>query len=89
MSALPAYDHPAAALWDADTPEPWRLLTLIASRLITAELGITHKALREQARLACGRVIEYQRRGLIHFHAVVRLDAKTRLHLQMVEPGVI
>ncbi|GGQ32977.1 hypothetical protein GCM10010187_57450 [Actinomadura coerulea] len=34
-------------------------------------------------------VIEYQRRGLIHFHAVVRLDAKTRLHLQKVEPGVI
>ncbi|WP_395110078.1 replication initiator [Actinomadura sp. SCN-SB] len=31
-------------------------------------------ALREQARLSYARVIGYQRRGLIHFHAVIRLD---------------
>ncbi|MGI5200654.1 replication initiator [Spirillospora sp. CA-108201] len=68
------YDYPAAVLWNAHAPELWRRLTLTVPRLITAELGITHKALREQARLSYARVIEYQRRGLIHFHAVVRLD---------------
>ncbi|WP_067463844.1 replication initiator [Actinomadura macra] len=68
------YDYPAAVLWNAHAPELWRRLTLAVPRLITAELGITHKALREQARLSYARVIEYQRRGLIHFHAVIRLD---------------
>ncbi|MFD0855167.1 replication initiator, partial [Actinomadura adrarensis] len=68
------YDYPAAVLWNAHAPELWRRLTLTVPKLITAELGITHKALRQQARLSYARVIEYQRRGLIHFHAVVRLD---------------
>lgn len=68
------YDYPAAVLWNAHAPELWRRLTLTVPRLITAELGITHKALRQQARVSYARVIEYQRRGLIHFHAVVRLD---------------
>lgn len=65
------YDYPAAVLWNAHTPELWRRLTLTVPKLITAELGITHKALREQARLSYARVIGYQRRGLTHFHTVV------------------
>ncbi|CNE51279.1 Replication initiator protein [Mycobacterium tuberculosis] len=68
------YDYPAAVLWNAHAPELWRRLTLTVPKLLTAELGITHKALREQARLSYARVIEYLRRGLVHFHAVVRLD---------------
>ncbi|GAA1587562.1 plasmid replication initiator protein [Actinomadura kijaniata] len=68
------YDYPRAVLWNAHAPELWRRLTLAVPRKITAELGITHKAFRQQARISYARVIEYQRRGLIHFHAVVRLD---------------
>ncbi|GAA3220001.1 replication initiator protein RepSA [Actinocorallia longicatena] len=68
------YDYPAAVLWNAHAPELWRQLTLTLPKVITAELGITHRALRQQARISYARVIEYQRRGLIHFHAVVRLD---------------
>ncbi|MGI5205971.1 replication initiator [Spirillospora sp. CA-108201] len=68
------YDYAGSVLWNAHAPELWRRFTLTVPRLITAELGITHKALREQARVSYARVIEYQRRGLIHFHAVVRLD---------------
>ncbi|MEU5877181.1 replication initiator [Spirillospora sp. NPDC047279] len=68
------YDYQSAVLWNAHATELWRRLTLMVPKLITAELGITHKALREQARLSYARVIEYQRRGMIHFHAVVRLD---------------
>ncbi|MDN3360188.1 replication initiator [Actinomadura sp. DC4] len=68
------YDYPAAVLWNAHAPELWRRLTLTVPMLIKAELGITHKALRRQVRISYARVIEYQRRGLIHFHAVVRLD---------------
>src|SRR5690606_33209144 len=30
--------------------------------------------LRDHARLSYGKVAEFQRRGLIHFHAAIRLD---------------
>ncbi|SEG14538.1 hypothetical protein SAMN04489712_103384 [Thermomonospora echinospora] len=71
---IDCYDYAQAVLWNAHAPELWRRLTLTVPKKITAELGITHKALREQARISYARVIEYQRRGLIHFHAVIRLD---------------
>jgi len=35
---------------------------------------MTHKRLREQVRIAYVKVAEYQRRGLVHVHAVVRMD---------------
>lgn len=68
------YDYPAAVLWNAHAPELWRRLTLALPKQLTTELGITHRAFRQQARISYARVIEYQRRGLIHFHAVIRLD---------------
>ncbi|GAB3960908.1 plasmid replication initiator protein [Actinoallomurus acanthiterrae] len=68
------YDYPAAVLWNAYAPELWRRFTQALPKQIAAELGITRKAFREHARVSYARVIEYQRRGLIHFHAVVRLD---------------
>jgi hypothetical protein len=71
---IDCYDYAAAVLWNARAPELWRRLTLAVPRRLTAELGITHKALRAQARISYARVIEYQRRGLIHFHAVFRID---------------
>ncbi|GAB2866862.1 plasmid replication initiator protein [Actinocorallia aurea] len=71
------YDYPAAVLWNAHAPELWRRFTLAVPKALTAELGITHRRLREQARLSYARVIEYQRRGLIHFHAVLRIDGPT------------
>ncbi|MGW4412454.1 replication initiator [Nonomuraea sp. NPDC004702] len=36
--------------------------------------GLTVKALREQATIAFAKVAEYQRRGVAHFHAVIRFD---------------
>ena len=35
---------------------------------------MTHKALRELVRVAYVKVAEYQRRGLVHVHVVVRVD---------------
>ncbi|MFG1711233.1 replication initiator [Nonomuraea sp. M3C6] len=36
--------------------------------------GLTVKALREHVSIAFAKVAEYQRRGVVHFHAVIRLD---------------
>jgi hypothetical protein len=35
---------------------------------------MTHKALGELVRVAYVKVAEYQRRGLVHVHVVVRVD---------------
>jgi Replication initiator protein, pSAM2 len=37
-------------------------------------LGVTQKKLRKLVRAAYVKVAEYQRRGLVHVHAVIRLD---------------
>ena len=37
-------------------------------------LGVPGAEFREHARLSYAKVAEYQRRGLVHFHAVIRLD---------------
>nr|WP_311132036.1 replication initiator [Nonomuraea gerenzanensis] len=37
-------------------------------------LGLTRKELRRTVRLSYAKVAEYQARGLVHFHAVIRLD---------------
>jgi uncharacterized Zn-finger protein len=71
---LDCYDYAAAVLWNSHAPELWRRFTLTLPKHLAAMLGMTRKAFREQVRLSYARVIEYQRRGSIHFHAVIRLD---------------
>ena len=38
--------------------------------------GVTQRRLRERVRVSYVKVAEYQRRGALHFHVVVRLDAR-------------
>ena len=40
--------------------------------------GVTGKRLRAELRIRYVKVAEYQARGVIHFHAVIRLDASTK-----------
>lgn len=68
------YDYAGAVLWNAHAPELWRRFMLALPKHLAGTLGITRKAFRDQARIGYARVIEYQRRGLIHFHAVLRID---------------
>ena len=44
-------------------------------RQLARRLGITHKQLRALVRIRYVKVAEYQARGVVHFHAVIRLDA--------------
>ena len=38
------------------------------------QAGLTAKALNAQVRISYAKVAEYQRRGVVHFHAIIRLD---------------
>jgi len=68
------FDYDRAVLWNAVAPELWRRTT-IAIRRQLAQLGdVRVRKLNEHVRLRFTKVIEYQARGAIHVHAVLRLD---------------
>ncbi|WP_326651484.1 replication initiator protein RepSA [Streptomyces anthocyanicus] len=68
------YDYAGAVLWNNHASDLWRYFTIYLRREIAKRAGLTQKAAREQSRLAFGKVAEYQKRGAVHFHAVVRCD---------------
>ncbi|MEU6094274.1 replication initiator protein RepSA [Streptomyces sp. NPDC047079] len=69
-----AYDYAGAVLWNNHASELWRYFTIYLRREIARRAGLTQKAAREQSRVSFGKVAEYQKRGAVHFHAVVRFD---------------
>lgn len=52
----------------------WQRFTTRLRREIAHRAGITQRELREVCRVSYGKVAEFQKRGAIHFHAVIRLD---------------
>jgi len=52
----------------------WHRFIIALRRTLATALGIPVRAFRDHARLSYAKVAEYQRRGLVHFHAVLRLD---------------
>ncbi|MEW2264099.1 replication initiator protein RepSA [Streptomyces sp. NPDC047853] len=68
------YDYAGAVLWNNHAGDLWRRFTIYLRREIAARAGIAQAALREECRVSFGKVAEFQKRGAVHFHAVVRLD---------------
>jgi hypothetical protein len=71
------YDAPAQVLWNALAPELWRRTTIALHRALGRLVGLQERELRGVVRVSYAKVAEFQRRGAIHFHAVIRLDAAT------------
>ncbi|MEU6942237.1 replication initiator [Streptomyces rubiginosohelvolus] len=68
------YDYTSAVLWNAHAPALWARFMLHLRRTIAAAAGVPQRLLHKVARVSYAKVAEYQQRGLIHFHAVIRLD---------------
>ena len=68
------FDYEHAVLWNAMAPELWRRTSIQIPRELARLRGLTQKELRERVRVSYIKVAEYQRRGALHFHLVVRLD---------------
>jgi hypothetical protein len=71
------YDSEAQVLWNALAPELWRRTTIAIQRVLARLVGLQEAELRQLVRVSFAKVAEFQRRGAIHFHAVIRLDAAT------------
>jgi hypothetical protein len=68
------YDYEAAALWNANLGALWRRTITYLPRELAALGGLSVAALRRQVRVAYAKVAEFQARGSVHVHAVIRLD---------------
>ncbi|MGY6025941.1 replication initiator protein RepSA [Streptomyces spinosirectus] len=68
------YDYAGAALFNNHAGDLWQRFTNRLRREIAARAGLTQRELKEVCRLSFGKVAEFQKRGAIHFHAVIRLD---------------
>ncbi|MFF7868162.1 replication initiator [Streptomyces qaidamensis] len=68
------YDYSGAVLWNAHAGQLWARFTTYLRRALAEHLGMTHKALNAALRVSFAKVAEYQKRGLVHFHAVIRFD---------------
>ena len=68
------YDYTSAVLFNACSPELWRRFTITLRRTLARLAGLTGKAFAAQVRVSFAKVAEYQRRGVVHFHAIIRLD---------------
>jgi hypothetical protein len=69
------YDYEAAVLFNASAGDLWRRFTIYLPRHLARLAGVTQKTLHTQLRIRFVKVAEYQARGVVHFHAVIRLDA--------------
>lgn len=68
------YDYTGAVLWNAHAGELWRRTTVYLRAELAKLAGLSRKRLTETARLSYVKVAEFQARGLVHFHVVIRLD---------------
>ncbi|MET9434391.1 replication initiator protein RepSA [Streptomyces sp. NPDC006551] len=69
-----SYDYAAAVLFNNHAGQLWQRFTNRLRREITAAAGLSQRELKAVARISYGKVAEFQKRGAVHFHAVVRID---------------
>lgn len=68
------FDHEAAVLWNATAPQLWDRTMVRLRRQLAAEAGLTTTELGRVAQIHYLKVAELQRRGLVHFHGLLRAD---------------
>jgi hypothetical protein len=72
------YDYEGAVLWNAHAGALWRRTTIRLSRLLAARAGVARAEIGNLARLSFVKVAEFQTRGLVHLHVILRLDGPER-----------
>jgi hypothetical protein len=69
------YQAGAQLLWNALAGRLWSRTTIYLYRVLAQLAGLSEGRLRRVVRISFAKVAEYQKRGAVHFHAVLRLDA--------------
>jgi hypothetical protein len=70
------YQAGAQVLWNALAGRLWSRTTIYLYRALAQLAGVSEGELRRLVRISFAKVAEYQKRGAVHFHAIIRLDAR-------------
>lgn len=81
------YDYESAVIFNAAAPVLWRRFTTYLPRHLARLAGVPVGVCRALVRPRFVKVFEYQARGVVHYHAVIRLDAKTDDETTYAHPG--
>jgi hypothetical protein len=68
------YDYTGTVLFNASAPELWRRFILAVRRRVARSAGLPSSALSDHVVVSFARIAEYQKRGVVHIHAVIRAD---------------
>ena len=68
------YDYPGHVAFNWHAPELWRRFTIAVRRVLARTAGLTATEFARRCRVSFVKVAEFQRRGVVHFHALIRLD---------------
>lgn len=68
------FDYPETVLWNAHAGQLWNRTVIGLRRALARLARVRVRDLSEVARVSFVKVVEYQARGVVHLHAVVRLD---------------
>ncbi len=68
------YDYERHVLFNAVASALWSQTTVEIRRALAEVVGLSRRSCERVARVEFAKVAEYQARGVVHFHAVVRLD---------------
>jgi Replication initiator protein, pSAM2 len=68
------YDYPAHIAFNWHAPELWRRFTIALRRALAQQSGLTAAEFARRCRVSFVKVAEFQRRGVVHFHTLIRLD---------------
>ena len=71
------YQTGAQVLWNGLAGRLWSRTTIYVYRALAQLVGVPEGELRRLVRISFAKVAEYQKRGAVHFHAIIRLDAAT------------
>ncbi len=72
------YDYEGAVLWNAHAGALWRRTTIRMTRILAARAGVSRTELGDLVRVSFVKVAEFQARGLVHLHVILRLDGPER-----------
>jgi hypothetical protein len=68
------YDYVGQVLFNAHLGRLWAAFTVRTPRALAADAGLTRVQAAEQVRVVFAKMAEFQTRGVVHVHAVLRLD---------------
>jgi hypothetical protein len=70
------FDYSGQVLWNALCPELWRRTRIDIYRTLAPLVGMRVSQVPKVVRVSYFKVAEFQLRGAVHFHLIVRLDAR-------------